>query len=56
MLDGDKVIQFRCHKDVKCWNACCSNIDITLTPYDVLRLKTTSAFPPVIPQAIHRPL
>jgi len=39
MLDGDKVIQFRCHKDVKCWNACCSNIDITLTPYDVLRLK-----------------
>ncbi len=39
MLDGDKVIQFRCHKDVKCWNACCANIDITLTPYDVLRLK-----------------
>ncbi len=39
MLDGDKVIQFRCHKDVKCWNACCANIDITLTPYDILRLK-----------------
>ena len=39
MLEGDKVIQFRCHKDVKCWNACCANIDITLTPYDILRLK-----------------
>jgi Fe-S-cluster containining protein len=39
MLDGDHVIQFRCHKDVKCWNVCCSNIDITLTPYDILRLK-----------------
>lgn len=39
LLEGDKVIQFRCHRDVKCWNACCSNIDITLTPYDVLRLK-----------------
>lgn len=39
MLGGDKVIQFRCHKDVGCWNACCSNIDITLTPYDIIRLK-----------------
>lgn len=39
MLGGDKVIQFRCHKDVKCWNACCANIDIQLTPYDILRLK-----------------
>lgn len=39
MLGGEKVIQFRCHKDVGCWNACCSNIDITLTPYDILRLK-----------------
>ncbi|MEW6676673.1 MAG: YkgJ family cysteine cluster protein [Pseudomonadota bacterium] len=39
MLAGDKVIQFRCHKDVGCWNACCSNIDITLTPYDIIRLK-----------------
>lgn len=39
MMDGDKTIQFRCHREIKCWNACCSNIDITLTPYDVLRLK-----------------
>ena len=35
----DKVIRFRCHRGVACWNACCSNIDISLTPYDILRLK-----------------
>ncbi len=35
----DHVIQFRCHKDVECFNACCKSIDIALTPYDILRLK-----------------
>lgn len=39
MLDGSKVIQFRCRKGIDCWNACCSNIDISLTPYDIVRLK-----------------
>jgi len=39
MLEGDAPLQFRCHRGVKCWNACCSNIDITLTPYDIVRLK-----------------
>jgi Fe-S-cluster containining protein len=39
MLDGSTELKFRCHRGVKCWNACCSNIDITLTPYDILRLK-----------------
>mgnify|MGYP001287902100 CR=1 FL=1 len=37
--DGSKVIQFSCHKGISCFNACCKNIDITLTPYDILRLK-----------------
>jgi len=36
---ADRRIQFRCRKGIACWNACCSNIDITLTPYDILRLK-----------------
>ena len=40
MFDGSKIIQFRCHKDVGCFNACCKSIDISLTPYDILRLKT----------------
>ena len=24
-LEGDAVIQFRCHKDIDCFNACCKN-------------------------------
>jgi Fe-S-cluster containining protein len=40
MVDGNHVIQFSCHKGIGCWNACCSNIDISLTPYDIVRLKT----------------
>ncbi len=39
MCDGSKSIQFQCRKGISCWNACCSNIDISLTPYDILRLK-----------------
>ncbi|MFA5626594.1 MAG: YkgJ family cysteine cluster protein [Thiohalomonadaceae bacterium] len=39
LFDGDKTISFSCHKGISCWNACCANIDITLTPYDVIRLK-----------------
>jgi Fe-S-cluster containining protein len=38
-FDEDHVIKFRCHKDIECFNACCRNIDIMLTPYDIIRLK-----------------
>ncbi len=38
-FDENHVIRFRCYKGIECFNACCSNIDITLTPYDILRLK-----------------
>jgi len=38
-FDDGKVIQFQCRPGISCWNACCSNIDISLTPYDILRLK-----------------
>ncbi|HET9578151.1 MAG TPA: YkgJ family cysteine cluster protein [Usitatibacter sp.] len=40
---GGREIRFRCHRGVACWNACCSSIDIALTPYDVLRLKNRLA-------------
>lgn len=30
---------FRCHKGVSCFTACCSNINIVLPPYDLLRLR-----------------
>ncbi len=39
LMDPGREINFRCHRGVACWNACCSNIDISLTPYDILRLK-----------------
>ncbi len=35
----DSKFTFRCHKDIKCFTKCCSNIEILLTPYDVVRLK-----------------
>lgn len=39
VMEGDQKIRFSCHKGISCWNACCSNIDISLTPYDILRMK-----------------
>lgn len=39
LLDGSDTIQFRCHTQISCFNACCRQADITLTPYDILRLK-----------------
>ena len=38
MIEGTTTIQFQCRKGIDCWNACCSNIDISLTPVDILRL------------------
>lgn len=38
-LTGKSRIKFRCHKGVKCFTACCSNINIVLPPYDLLRLR-----------------
>jgi Fe-S-cluster containining protein len=38
-LSLDTKFKFRCHKDIGCFTKCCSNIDIMLTPYDIVRLK-----------------
>ncbi|MBF2759911.1 MAG: YkgJ family cysteine cluster protein [Ectothiorhodospiraceae bacterium AqS1] len=38
-LQPDSQFRFHCHPAISCFNACCRNIDITLTPYDILRLK-----------------
>lgn len=38
-LDLGSEFKFKCHKDIECFTKCCSNIEILLTPYDVLRLK-----------------
>jgi Fe-S-cluster containining protein len=38
-LGLDDKFRFRCHKGIACFNKCCENIDILLTPYDIVRLK-----------------
>ena len=38
-LNLDDQFQFRCRKGIACFNKCCENIDILLTPYDIVRLK-----------------
>ncbi len=38
-LMGTSKFKFRCHKGVKCFTACCSNINIVLPPYDLVRLR-----------------
>jgi Fe-S-cluster containining protein len=38
-LRADTKIRFRCHKGISCFNACCRRADVTLAPYDILRLK-----------------
>jgi hypothetical protein len=31
--------KFKCHKGISCFTKCCSNIDIMLTPYDIVVMK-----------------
>lgn len=38
-LTLESRFKFRCHKGVKCFTKCCSNINIMLTPYDIVRMK-----------------
>ena len=39
-LTLDDPLHFECHPGVSCFGKCCRDINIFLTPYDVLRLKT----------------
>ncbi len=39
VLGLESKLQFSCYKGISCFNACCKQSDITLVPYDVLRLK-----------------
>jgi Fe-S-cluster containining protein len=38
-LGPESRFNFKCYPGISCFTRCCSNIDIMLTPYDVLRLK-----------------
>ncbi len=39
-LELKDTFQFSCRKDLRCFGSCCRNRELTLTPYDVYRLKT----------------
>ena len=32
------TFRFRCHQSIACFNKCCENIDILLTPWDIVRM------------------
>jgi Fe-S-cluster containining protein len=36
----DDRFHFGCHPGISCFNTCCTDVNIFLSPYDVLRLKT----------------
>jgi uncharacterized protein len=38
-LAPGECFRFACHPQVPCFNACCSDLSLMLTPYDVLRLR-----------------
>lgn len=38
-LGPDDTFRFGCHPGVSCFNTCCSDVNVFLSPYDVLRLK-----------------
>ncbi len=37
-LELESKIRFNCYPGISCFNACCRQADITLAPYDILRL------------------
>ena len=37
-LTASNTFCFECHKGVSCWNECCHDTDITLTPCDIIRI------------------
>ena len=38
---GDGEFPFDCHDGVSCFTFCCRNVNLTLYPYDVIRLKNS---------------
>lgn len=38
-LKKESRFKFNCHKNISCFNKCCSDVNIFLTPYDIIRLK-----------------
>ncbi|AET69145.1 Uncharacterized protein family (UPF0153) [Desulfosporosinus orientis DSM 765] len=45
VLDENSEFQFHCHDGLDCFKKCCRDINIYLTPYDVLRMKNSLGLP-----------
>lgn len=39
------AFQFLCHKDIACFTKCCADLDLVLTPYDIVRIKSRLHIP-----------
>ncbi len=39
------TFQFLCHKDISCFTKCCADLDLVLTPYDIVRVKNRLHIP-----------
>lgn len=42
-MTSKSSFNFKCYKGIECFTKCCSNIQILLTPYDIIRLKNRLA-------------
>jgi hypothetical protein len=40
-VGDDEEFAFACHRSVRCFTHCCRELELSLTPYDVLRLKNS---------------
>jgi len=40
LLEKDSKIRFHCRPGLSCFTTCCRDVNIFLTPYDILRMKT----------------
>jgi uncharacterized protein len=38
-IEENDIFNFSCHPEVKCFTNCCRQLELALTPYDMLRLK-----------------
>jgi len=38
-MKREDTFNFSCHAGLKCFNQCCADVTIALTPYDILRMK-----------------
>ncbi|MDG4476866.1 YkgJ family cysteine cluster protein [Thiovibrio frasassiensis] len=47
-LNPDETFRFSCHPGVACFTDCCRQLDLALTPYDVLRLSSHLGLTPSV--------